>query len=80
MVCDVLFLLIKDEDKELKKVLRETICSLLSDGKKHHITELKNIDKNASLTNQDSLQTVLKELIAEEYIYMEGSFLYWNFE
>ena len=53
---------------------------MFSDGKKHHITELKNIDKNASLTNQDSLQTVLKELIAEEYIYMEGSFLYWNFE
>ena len=77
--CDVC-LAYKDEDKELKKVLRETICSLLSDGKKHHITELKNIDKNASLTNQDSLQTVLKELIAEEYIYMEGSFLYWNFE
>lgn len=77
--CDVC-LAYKDEDKELKKVLRETICSLLSDGKKHHITELKNIDKNASLTNQDYLQTVLKELIAEEYIYMEGSFLYWNFE
>ena len=77
--CDVC-LAYKDEDKELRKVLRETICSLLSDGKKHHITELKNIDKNASLTNQDSLQTVLKELIAEEYIYMEGSFLYWNFE
>ena len=77
--CDVC-LAYKDEDKELKKVLRETICSLFSDGKKHHITELKNIDKNASLTNQDSLQTVLKELIAEEYIYMEGSFLYWNFE
>lgn len=77
--CDVC-LAYKDEDKELKKVLQETICSLLSDGKKHHITELKNIDKNASLTNQDSLQTVLKELIAEEYIYMEGSFLYWNFE
>ena len=77
--CDVC-LAYKDEDKELKKVLRDTICSLLSDGKKHHITELKNIDKNASLTNQDSLQTVLKELIVEEYIYMEGSFLYWNFE
>lgn len=77
--CDVC-LAYKGEDKELKKALRETICSLLSDGKKHHITELKNIDKNASLTNQDSLQTVLKELIAEEYIYMEGSFLYWNFE
>lgn len=77
--CDVC-LAYKDEDKELKKVLQETICSLLSDGKKHHITELKNIDKNASLTNQDSLQTVLKELIAEEYIYMEGSFLYWNFK
>ena len=36
------------------------------------------MDGTASVTNQDTLRIVLKELIAEEYIYMDGSYLYWN--
>ena len=62
----------------MKKSLRKTILSLLADGKKHHITELKGIDTNASVTNQETLQVALEELIAEEYIYMEGSYVYQN--
>ena len=75
--CDVC-LAYKGEDKELKRMLRASIFNLLSDGKKHHVTELKCMDGTASVTNQDTLRIVLKELIAEEYIYMDGSYLYWN--
>ena len=38
--CDVC-LAYKGEDKELKRMLRASIFNLLSDGKKHHVTELK---------------------------------------
>ncbi|WP_455069679.1 RecQ family ATP-dependent DNA helicase [Prevotella aurantiaca] len=75
--CDIC-LSYKGENKPLKKSLRKTILSLLADGKKHHITELKGIDTNASVTNQETLQVALEELIAEEYIYMEGSYVYQN--
>ncbi len=75
--CDVC-LSYKGENKQLKKSLRETILDLLADGKKHHITELKGIDTDASVTNQDTLRATLEELIAEEYIYMEGSYVYQN--
>ena len=75
--CDVC-LSYKGENKQLKKSLRETILDLLADGKKHHITELKGMDTDASVTNQDTLRATLEELIAEEYIYMEGSYVYQN--
>ena len=75
--CDVC-LSYKGENKQLKKSLRETILDLLADGKKHHITELKGMDTDASVTNQDTLRATLEELIAEEYIYMEGCYVYQN--
>lgn len=75
--CDVC-LSYKGENKQLKKSLRETILDLLADGKKHHITELKGMDTDASVTNQNTLRATLEELIAEEYIYMEGSYVYQN--
>ena len=72
--CDV-YLAHKRENKEEVKSLKKAILELLEDGKKHHITELNTIKNNDCITNQDELKNALTKLLAEEEVYMEGSYI-----
>ena len=66
----------KAEEKNTTSSIKEAILNILNDGKKHHITELKAIPTDASTTNADHLSRILQDLLAEEEIMMDGSFVF----
>lgn len=75
--CDVC-LAHKKENKTTQDILKEKILALLEDQHHHHITELKAIPTDTSLTNVDVLKEALQELLAEEIVAMEGSYISLN--
>lgn len=66
----------KAEEKNTTSSIKEAILNILNDGKKHHITELKEIPTDTSTTNVDYLSHTLQDLLAEEEIMMDGSFVF----
>ena len=52
------------------KAKAQAILDLLSDGKPHHITELRDIQLPT-----DSLNAALEYLLKEEYIHQEDGFI-----
>ena len=66
----------KKEEKALNKELRKAILGLLADNNKHHITELKAFEPQSTTTNDEKLDKVLAEMLAEEEISMDGNYIY----
>lgn len=68
--CDVCLSHAETEDGDERKLIRRQLLTLLADGKKHHITEIRRLNSDWELTGD-----VMREMVLEEDIRMEGSFL-----
>lgn len=68
--CDVCLSHTDTEDGDERKLIRRQLLILLADGKKHHITEIRRLNSDWELTGD-----VMREMVLEEDIRMEGSFL-----
>ena len=68
--CDVCLSHTDEDDDDEQKIIRQQLQALLSDGKKHHITEIRQLNDNWEL-----MQEVMREMVLEEEILMDGSFL-----
>lgn len=68
--CDVCLSHTNNEDKDHKKIIREKLLVLVEDGENHHITEIRQLDDNWDLTAE-----IMEELIAEDILLMNGSYL-----
>jgi ATP-dependent DNA helicase, recQ family len=68
--CDVCLSHTDEDNDDEQKIIRQQLQALLSDGKKHHITEIRQLNDNWEL-----MQEVMREMILEEEILMDGSFL-----
>ena len=68
--CDVCLSHTETEDGDERKLIRRQLLTLLADGKKHHITEIRRLNSDWELTGD-----VMREMVLEEDIRMEGSFL-----
>ncbi|KGI59722.1 ATP-dependent DNA helicase RecQ [Prevotella sp. S7 MS 2] len=60
----------KNNTEQSIQLARNGILELLSDGEKHHITELKKL-----IIPEQQLDNALEDLLAEEDIRMDGNFL-----
>lgn len=69
-MCDVCLSHTGKADHDGEKEIRQQLMELLSDGKKHHVTEIRKINNNWDLAVR-----VMREMVLEEEIAMEGSFL-----
>lgn len=68
--CDVCLSHTETEDGDERKLIRQQLLTLLADGKKHHITEIRRLNSDWELIGD-----VMREMVLEEDICMEGSFL-----
>ena len=68
--CDVCLSHTDTEDGDERKLIRRQLLTLLADGKKHHITEIRRLNSDWELIGD-----VMGEMVLEEDIRMEGSFL-----
>ena len=68
--CDVCLSHTDEDNDDEQKIIRQQLQALLSDGKKHHITEIRQLNDNWEL-----MQEVMREMVLEEEILMDGSFL-----
>lgn len=68
--CDVCLSHTDTEDGDERKLIRQQLLTLLADGKKHHITEIRRLNSDWELTGD-----VMREMVLEEDIRIEGSFL-----
>ena len=68
--CDVCLSHTDTEDGDERKLIRRQLLTMLADGKKHHITEIRRLNSDWELTGD-----VMREMVLEEDIRMEGSFL-----
>ncbi|MBW4713664.1 RecQ family ATP-dependent DNA helicase [Prevotella denticola] len=68
--CDVCLSHTDTEDGDERKLIRRQLLTLLADGKKHHITEIRRLNSDWELIGD-----VMREMVLEEDICMEGSFL-----
>ena len=68
--CDVCLSHTETEDGDERKLIRRQLLTLLADGKKHHITEIRRLNSDWELTGD-----VMRKMVLEEDIRMEGSFL-----
>ncbi|SUB87006.1 RecQ family ATP-dependent DNA helicase [Prevotella denticola] len=68
--CDVCLSHTDTEDGDERKLIRQQLLTLLADGKKHHITEIRRLNSDWELIGD-----VMREMVLEEDICMEGSFL-----
>lgn len=68
--CDVCLSHTDTEDGDERKLIRRQLLTLLADGKKHHITEICRLNSDWELIGD-----VMREMVLEEDIRMEGSFL-----
>ncbi|MFC2313073.1 MAG: ATP-dependent DNA helicase RecQ [Prevotella denticola] len=68
--CDVCLSYTDTEEGDERKLIRRQLLTLLADGKKHHITEIRRLNSDWELTGD-----VMREMVLEEDIRMEGSFL-----
>ena len=68
--CDVCLSHTETEDGDERKLIRRQLLTLLADGKKHHITEIRRLNSDWELTGD-----VMREMVLEEDIRIEGSFL-----
>jgi len=68
--CDVCLSHTKEDDKDEKEFIRQQLLTFLADGQKHPITEIRQLNDD-----WDLVQQVMREMVLEEEILMDGSFL-----
>ena len=68
--CDVCLSHTKEDDTNEKKQIKKQLLTLLEDGHKHAITEIRQLNDD-----WDLVQQVMREMILEEEILLDGSFL-----
>ncbi|QUB70955.1 RecQ family ATP-dependent DNA helicase [Prevotella multiformis] len=68
--CDVCLSHTETDDNAIRKLIRQQLLELLADGKRHHVTEVRRLNSNWDLAGE-----VMREMVLEEEILMEGSYL-----
>lgn len=71
--CDVCLSHTNEDDSDEKELIRQQLMTFLSDGQKHLITDIRQLNDN-----WDLLQKVMRDMVLEEEILMDGSFYFYR--
>ena len=68
--CDVCLSHSHHDDHNQQEEIKEKILAMVADGERHHVTEVRQLDED-----WDMVTKVMKELMDEEQLLMDGSYL-----
>ena len=68
--CDVCLSHTHHDDHDQQEEIKEKFLALVADGERHHVTEVRLLDED-----WDMVTKVMKELMDEEQLLMDGSYL-----
>ena len=68
--CDVCLSHSHHDDHNQQEEIKEKLLAMVADGERHHVTEVRQLDEN-----WDMVTKVMKELMDEEQLLMDGSYL-----
>ena len=68
--CDVCLSHTHHDDHDLQEEIKEKLLAMVADGERHHVTEVRQLDED-----WDMVTKVMKELMDEEQLLMDGSYL-----
>ena len=68
--CDVCLSHTHHDDHDQQEEIKEKLLALVADGERHHVTEVRLLDED-----WDMVTKVMKELMDEEQLLMDGSYL-----
>ena len=68
--CDVCLSHSHHDDHNQQEEIKEKLLAMVADGERHHVTEIRELDED-----WDMVTKVMKELMDEEQLLMDGSYL-----
>ena len=68
--CDVCLSHSHHDDHDQQEEIKEKLLAMVADGERHHVTEVRQLDED-----WDMVTKVMKELMDEEQLLMDGSYL-----
>lgn len=68
--CDVCLSHTHHDDHDKQEEIKEKLLAMAADGERHHVTEVRQLDED-----WDMVTKVMKELMDEEQLLMDGSYL-----
>ena len=68
--CDVCLSHSHHDDHNQQEEIKEKLLAMVADGERHHVTEVRQLDED-----WDMVTKVMKELMDEEQLLMDGSYL-----
>ena len=68
--CDVCLSHTHHDNHDQQEEIKEKLLALVADGERHHVTEVRQLDED-----WDMVTKVMKELMDEEQLLMDGSYL-----
>ena len=68
--CDVCLSHSHHDDHNQQEEIKEKLLAMVADGERHHVTEVRQLDED-----WDMVTKVMKELMDEEQLLMDGSHL-----
>ena len=68
--CDVCLSHSHHDDHNQQEEIKEKLLAMVADGERHHVTEVRQLDED-----WDMVTKVMKELMNEEQLLMDGSYL-----
>ena len=68
--CDVCLSHTHHDDHDQQEEIKEKLLAMVADGERHHVTEVRQLDED-----WDIVTKVMKELMDEEQLLMDGSYL-----
>ena len=68
--CDVCLSHTHHDDHDKQEEIKEKLLAMVADGERHHVTEVRLLDED-----WDMVTKVMKELMDEEQLLMDGSYL-----
>lgn len=68
--CDVCLSHTHHDDHDKQEEIKEKLLAMVADGERHHVTEVRQLDED-----WDMVTKVMKELMDEEQLLMDGSYL-----
>ena len=68
--CDVCLSHTHHDDHDKQEEIKEKLLAMVADGERHHVTEVRQLDED-----WDMVTKVMKELMNEEQLLMDGSYL-----
>ena len=68
--CDVCLSHTHHDDHNQQEEIKEKLLAMVADGERHHVTEVRQLDED-----WDMVTKVMKELMDEEQLLMDGSYL-----